>query len=116
VSSLQLPPSPLTESPPVFIIPSPIPSSHLSSNDNFSPLFIRVSREEMASTDSLDVVETCSFTQNSVRTFSFGSTLSYDYQSSTESCRTSSFSRARSKLRSLQQKVSSSVKYNIQEY
>lgn len=120
VPSMRISTSTLSENSSVYIISSPISmnqhSPYLSSNGSFSPLFIRVNREAIASTDSLDVSDTFTCTPYSVRTFSFGSTLSYDCQSSSESCRTSSFSRARSKYRTLQRKVSSSVKCNIPEY
>ncbi|XP_061162891.1 uncharacterized protein LOC133172098 [Saccostrea echinata] len=116
VPSLRLSTSTVSDSSSVFIISTPSSvdqhSTYLSSNASFSPLFFKVNRGAITSTDSFEVGSfTC--TPYSLRTFSFGSTLSYDCQSPTGSGRTASFSRARSKWRSFQRKVSSSLKYNV---
>ena len=120
VPSLSLSTNAGSENSSVFIISTPLSvdqhSPYLSSNGSFSPLFIKVNRERLQSQDSRNLSESFNCTPYSIRTFSFGSTLSYDCQESIGSGRKTSVSRARSKWRSFQRKISSSLKYNISDH
>lgn len=116
VPSLSLSTKSASESSSVFIISTPLSvdehSPYLSSSGSFSPLFIKVNRG-LASADSLNVNEPFNCTPYSIRTYSFGSTLSYDCQNSVGSA--GSTSRTLSKWRSFQRKNSSSMKYSVSD-